>query len=271
MMYADLAIKGFDSKNPTAYVTAALLAGATMAYMNRRFGRSGWAGFGKGLLIGIPSALLTLFAHSAVSGFVRRLDDRRIVDRLATAAAHFEPTLGAGMQSSGASGTTAMSAAEREEKLGSALRKAIQVAPDAALLEFQRAIVDVVDPSKGGTVSSCAELARGNGERVATLDSRRWIQMITTLLESADRGPRRLETIDGTQAGEALSRILQEVDADNVLSDASKLASTSDGDLCARYLSVSRRIQSLPSTSAAGVYRYISQSKLTQAAPVGDR
>jgi hypothetical protein len=256
ILYVDLAFSGIESNRPSTLFAPVLWTGFTMAYMHVRFKRSGWAGFGKGILFGIVATLATAFLHIVME----RLEGNQLVVRLVKGAAEFEPSLADRLEQAKNNGNDLLDDPAVKAKFRSALQQAIQVAPSGVLLAFDQARTDIVDPAKGGTAHICAELARGNSASLGGAHPTAWIGAMTGLFEGAAHGPRTVAKDDAGKFQQLLGQVLLEADPDNVIGDEAKLKSASEEALCDLYLRYTKRIHSLPADDAAGLMRYVMQA-----------
>lgn len=267
LLLAGLALSGVSASksNPLAplydVLTPAIFVGATVAYMHRRFGRSGSKGFWKGFLIGIVAAFAILFARSYAVGYWKGKEERQVVYRLVSAAAVFEPSLDPILREAADTKMDPFANPATRNLYESAIRKASQVAPDATVVALDQALHDIIDPAKGGaSIADCAAVSRGDTSRLGSINPGAFILAMTNLLEGASRGPRTLVVVDATKSQDALVRVLDDVDPDMVFDDEERLAATSDEELCEKYIAFRHSIHSLPVEDAAGVLRLIADS-----------
>jgi len=144
------------------------------------------------------------------------------------------------------------------------LARAIQRAPDQALLALASAQERLITPKSADDLSRCVAAARGTGASAAGIsaeDQAAVIRAESDLFRAAASNAEVPVALDEEAVQTLLAPIYREVYAQIVpggeLDDPAKLAKLSDHDSCEMYLNVSRRIHALPIADAALVVRYM--------------
>src|SRR5258708_6438938 len=144
------------------------------------------------------------------------------------------------------------------------LIRAIQKAPDAAVVAFGAAQVRMLAPTSASDLARCAGAARGTGSSTDAVSAHMqadFLDATSALIRAAannDETP-AVPTVEDVRP--LLLPIYARVDPSGFADDASKFAKLSDNDQCQMFLSTRRAIGALAPADAALVLRFLAGAR----------
>jgi hypothetical protein len=202
-------------------------------------------------------AFLGLMLAYAFSGALRGYSDAkeqtRLGQSLVDAVASFDSSAASRMQ--GLADKQAMM-----KIVAPVLLRAMQRAPDTALLAFNAAQVELITPTSDNDVARCAAAVRGAGYSFDPANEQKqanYLQNVAALIRAAANNPVTPDVPTADDTGPLLLPLYDRVDPSGYRNDPAKLSKLSDKDQCQIYLNFQREILALAPADAARIFRFI--------------
>ena len=224
-------------------VGSATLGLAFWAYVIARVRR--WRRPGRIALGGFVAGLVTLFVASAVGGYAKGTEMNEVLASIE----RFDPAVAVRLK--------AGTGAPLSSLMGSSLARAIDQAPDTAVLAFMRERFAIIQSDSTASLTRCTAAFNGGGD--FRLNSHEQLRMMRALgnLYSAAASEHRTSTTDAERSAAvaSLTAAYQKIDPTGILDNEEKRKTLSETEQCGMYTRLMNELQSMPPKEGAAAIR----------------
>jgi len=148
-----------------------------------------------------------------------------------------------------------------KEVLVPAMFRAMQIAPDAALVEYRDAHFQLISTANGVNRERCADIATGRGlGRMSFQEQLQMARVTSRLIRAAAASPQP-NALDPERATALNQQVMLTVDPEGIAADPARVAALSREQACEFYLRTVRAIRALPPADLAQIIRLGLQQK----------
>jgi hypothetical protein len=234
-------------------VGVATLGLAFWSYLTARVRR--WRRPGRVALGSVLAGLIAVFAGSMAGGYVRGSEMNSEMSAILVQIGQFDPALAARLRAGPKSGGTPLAV-----MMKSSLTRALQEAPDDAVVTFARQRYDIIISDESVALKRCVAAFEGSGD--FALNSREQLAMMraTGNLYSAAATRAQIPMGDDEQRAifSRLAAVYKQVDPVGVLDDERKRSELTQQEQCDLYTRLMQTLWTLPTRDAATAIRAMS-------------